>query len=208
MTSTATVRSFVTGEAARQPPLRDVRVREAVTDTAIHLGLPPLGVASHEVGHGSLPRTWWLAKAILKGCCSSGVQRETCRACAMQDLSWLEWIMNAKRMPELHFEPYRTQGGEASGELGQSDVSWGVRPAVTRWVAAAAMVILVVLSAITFASGPPRRESTGGAVTSGAPSVSTDGLEHRVGYRSRYNLEPRIPALYNLAAFYLQAVSQ
>jgi hypothetical protein len=120
----------------------------------------------------------------------------------------LEWIMNAKGTPELHLEPYPTKGGEASAELGESDVSMGVRPAVTRWVASTAMVILVVLSAITFASGPPRRESTGGVVTSVAPSVSTDRLEHSAGYRSRYNLEPRIPALYNLAAFYLQAMSQ
>jgi hypothetical protein len=116
--------------------------------------------------------------------------------------------MNAKRMPELPVEPYPTQGGEASGERRQSDLSMGLRPAVTRSVASAAIVIFVVLSAITFTSGPSRRGSPGGAVTSGAPSVSTDVLEHSVGYRSRYNLEPRIPALYNLGALYLQAMSK
>jgi hypothetical protein len=126
----------------------------------------------------------------------------------MQDLSWLERIMNAKRMPELHVEPCPTEGGEATAELGQSVVSMGVRPAVTRWLVAAALVILVVLSAITISSSSPRRESTAGAVTSGAPSVSTDATAHSVGYRSRYNLAPQIPALYNLAAVYLQAMSQ
>jgi hypothetical protein len=115
--------------------------------------------------------------------------------------------MNAKRMPELHVEPYPAEGDEAPDELGHSDVSMGGRPALARWVAPAAMVILMVLSAMTFSSGPPRRESIGGAVTSAAPSVSTDGREHSVGYRSRYNLEPRVPALYNLQALYLQATS-
>jgi hypothetical protein len=126
----------------------------------------------------------------------------------MQDLSWLEWIMNRRKMPELHVEPCPIQGSEASGELSQSVVSMGAGPAVTRWVASAAMVILVVLSTIWFSSASPRRESTAGAVTSGAPSVSTDEREYSAGYRSRYNLAPRIPALYNLAAFYLQAMSQ
>jgi hypothetical protein len=125
----------------------------------------------------------------------------------MQDLSWLEWIMNGKKTPELHVEPYPIQGSEASGELGQSVVSMGAGPAVTRWLVSAAMVILLVLSTIWFSSGQPRGESTARAVTSVASSVSTGESEDGVGYRSRYNLAPRIPALYNLAAFYLQAMS-
>jgi hypothetical protein len=117
----------------------------------------------------------------------------------------LERIMNAKRMPELHVEPCPTEGGEATAELGQSVVSMGVRPAVTRRLVAAALVILVVLSAIRFSSSPSRGEGIGGAVTSGAPSVSIDAPAQSVGYRSRYNLAPQIPALYNLAALYLHA---
>ena len=60
----------------------------------------------------------------------------------MWDLSWVEWIMNARKMPELHIEMYPAQGSEASDEVGQLDVAWGVRPAVTRWVASAAIVAL------------------------------------------------------------------
>ena len=112
--------------------------------------------------------------------------------------------MSVRRHPGDSGETYDAAKGATSTDPCSEDVFVNGWALSRRWRAVSVGVLIGVMSTVV----APGRSGERGGTASVVALVSADPPERTVGYRSQYNLQPRIPALYNLEAAYLAAVAR